>query len=51
VKKLGLSAQHFPIKICKEKALYPGHQIGTIETPEKFLSKSKNKKISELASK
>jgi DNA invertase Pin-like site-specific DNA recombinase len=33
------------INIRKEKKLYMGRQVGTIETPEKFLSKPKNKKI------
>jgi DNA invertase Pin-like site-specific DNA recombinase len=44
-RNLLLERQKEGIKIRKEKGLYPGRQIGTIESPEKFLSKSKNKKI------
>jgi DNA invertase Pin-like site-specific DNA recombinase len=44
-RNLLLERQREGIKLRKEKGLYPGRQIGTIESPEKFLSKSKNKKI------
>ena len=44
-RNLLLERQREGIKLRKEKGLYPGRQVGTIESPEKFLSKSKNKKI------
>ena len=44
-RNLLLERQKEGIKIRKEKGLYPGRQIGTIESPEKFISKPKNKKI------
>jgi len=44
-RQLTLERQKEGIKIRKEKGLYTGRQIGTIETPEKFISKPKNKKI------
>ena len=44
-RNLLLERQREGIKIRKEKGLYTGRQVGTIESPEKFLSKSKNKKI------
>ena len=36
------------IRLRKEKGLYKGRQIGTIESSESFLSKSKNKEILKL---
>jgi DNA invertase Pin-like site-specific DNA recombinase len=36
------------IRLRKEKGLYKGRQIGTTESSESFLSKSKNKEISKL---
>ena len=36
------------IRLRKEKGLYKGRQIGTIESSESFLSKSKNKEIIKL---
>ena len=33
------------IKIRKEKGLYSGRRIGTVDTKERFLSKPKNKQI------
>ncbi|MCZ2481298.1 recombinase family protein [Aquirufa nivalisilvae] len=44
-RQLTLERQKEGIKIRKEKGLYTGRQVGTIETPEKFISKPKNKKI------
>ena len=44
-RSLLLERQREGINLRKEKGLYPGRQIGTIETPEKFISKPKNKKI------
>jgi DNA invertase Pin-like site-specific DNA recombinase len=44
-RQLTLERQKEGIKIRKEKGLYTGRQIGTIESPEKFISKPKNKKI------
>lgn len=44
-RSLMLERQREMINIRKEKGLYTGRQIGTIETPEKFMSKPKNKKI------
>jgi len=50
-RSLILERQKEGIKIRKEKGLYSGRQIGTIETPEKFLSKQKNRKILSYLSK
>jgi DNA invertase Pin-like site-specific DNA recombinase len=44
-RSLLLERQREGINLRKEKGLYSGRQIGTIETPEKFMSKPKNKKI------
>jgi DNA invertase Pin-like site-specific DNA recombinase len=44
-RQLTLERQREGIKIRKEKGLYTGRQVGTIESPEKFMSKPKNKKI------
>lgn len=44
-RQLILERQRQGINLRKEKGLYSGRQIGTIETPEKFISKPKNKKI------
>ena len=44
-RSLLLERQREGINIRKEKGLYSGRQIGTIETPEKFMSKPKTKKI------
>jgi DNA invertase Pin-like site-specific DNA recombinase len=44
-RSLLLERQREGIKLRKEKGLYLGRQVGTIESPEKFLSKLKNKKI------
>jgi DNA invertase Pin-like site-specific DNA recombinase len=44
-RSLILERQKEGIKIRKEKGLYSGRQIGTLETPEKFLSKQKSRKI------
>ncbi len=44
-RSLILERQREGIKIRKEKFLYTGRQVGTIETPEKFMSKPKSKKI------
>jgi DNA invertase Pin-like site-specific DNA recombinase len=44
-RSLLLERQREGINIRKEKGLYIGRQIGTIETPEKIISKPKNKKI------
>jgi DNA invertase Pin-like site-specific DNA recombinase len=38
------------IRIAKAKGIYTGRAINTKETPEKFLSKPKNKKIYEYLS-
>lgn len=39
------------IKIRKQKGLYGGRRIGTIDTPERFLKRDKNKKIIEYLKK
>jgi DNA invertase Pin-like site-specific DNA recombinase len=44
-RSLLLERQREGINLRKEKGLYSGRQIGTIETPEKFMSKPKTKKI------
>jgi DNA invertase Pin-like site-specific DNA recombinase len=44
-RSLLLERQKEGINLRKEKGLYAGRQIGTIETPEKFMSKPKTKKI------
>lgn len=44
-RSLLLERQREGINLRKEKGLYAGRQIGTIETPEKFMSKPKTKKI------
>ena len=44
-RNLILERQREGINLRKEKGLYTGRQVGTIETPEKFISKPKNKKI------
>jgi DNA invertase Pin-like site-specific DNA recombinase len=44
-RSLLLERQREGINIRKEKGLYIGRQIGTTETPEKIISKPKNKKI------
>jgi DNA invertase Pin-like site-specific DNA recombinase len=44
-RSLLLERQKEGINLRKEKGLYSGRQIGTIETPEKFMSKPKTKKI------
>lgn len=50
-RSLILERQKEGIKIRKEKGLYSGRQIGTLETPEKFLSKQKSRKIQSYLSK
>ncbi|MBP6094192.1 MAG: recombinase family protein [Cytophagaceae bacterium] len=44
-RSLILERQREGINLRKEKKLYTGRQVGTIESPEKFISKPKNKKI------
>ena len=39
------------IHVRKEKGLYGGREIGSVDTPERFLSKPKNKKIIEYLEK
>lgn len=44
-RSLLIERQREGINLRKEKGMYSGRQIGTKETPEKFMSKLKNKKI------
>jgi DNA invertase Pin-like site-specific DNA recombinase len=44
-RSLLLERQREGINLRKEKKLYSGRQVGTIESPEKAISKPKNKKI------
>jgi len=39
------------IRVRKEKGLYGGRKIGSVDTPERFLNKKKNKKIIEYLEK
>lgn len=39
------------IRVRKEKGLYGGRKIGSVDTPERFLNKPKNKKIIEYLDK
>jgi DNA invertase Pin-like site-specific DNA recombinase len=46
-----LSRQKEGIRIAKEKGVYRGRKIGTVETKEKFLSKPDNQKILQFLNK
>lgn len=50
-RKMILQRQREGIKIAKEKGLYRGRKVGTLETKEKFISKARNQKILHYLSK